>query len=389
MYFLRFVPFLFISMHSASILPKDCLQFKEKIVQLEAMQFSFSNLINTFYYIRNFYNNIDDTIQFEETEKQIIASKFQLNISRYQELIKNYYRESPIECLQAVRSYGNFEFLYFFTGYIIIEEDTRKSFILDALVKFRKKKDWNERFQRLRYDVLINFGTIAKRILLKPFRPTPQAQFSDSKIPLENSYNAIDDWRERKEILKELVLSLESFCKLVGYLKDDRFPLIVREKIQKYKFIINSFQVDLQGPSYSHFISVFYQLRRLSLIKYNDYYPAEIKRIFSVFGIYSKHMREYQFTDPSQFPKSMLAIIPRRLLTKESIMELFKCQTNDLISRSLQSMEIDQLSEIYYKTRKLRIGKFRNINFHNLLTLSNILTPQEEWIVRVYLFLLG
>src|SRR5260370_932224 len=65
-------------------------------------------------------------------------------------------------------------------------------------------------------------------------------------------YDAIADWNKRKDILEEIILSLKSLYRMSIRFKCGRSDLI-KNKIAKYEFIVEKFQVSTEGPSYDHF----------------------------------------------------------------------------------------------------------------------------------------
>jgi hypothetical protein len=375
--------FLSISLTISSIVPIGSPKLEDLLSELEEMEFSNSRIIDIYFSLKNFYERNKSLILLGSDEYLDLASKFHLNLSRYHRLINNFYFQSPIECLQMVRLYGNFELAYLFTSYLFLEKDVSDFDDLEVpLFNISRFKELETRFKKLRYQILSNYGTIAKEILHKPFGAQPGNTVS-MNFKIGNSYNAVEDWEKRKEILKEIIIAFKTLWKLAVHLGRNEFVPTIKKKIEKFEFIIAKFQIDQNGPSSDHFLSLFYQIRHLSRDEHAHKLSPNFKKLFSVFRIYSKHMTDFQLVDPSLFPKPMLAIVSRRILYKENIFNLFICRTDQLIPMVVDSLREGQISEI-----SSRIMNGKNPSWHNLINSYGILNPRENWIIKVYLTLL-
>jgi hypothetical protein len=378
--------FFIIPLIMASIIHLSEATIENDLNKLERNQFSSLDLIHAFYSIKIYYENIKASFLSLEAEDRDVVSKWDLNLRRYCKIVRNFYAQFPISSLMILRVNGSLEILSFFIGVLTMKVDRPYYNTYDALFcKIQRYKEVNA-LEIFHNAILWRYWKIAKKLLYKPFMP-PQTQPDEIIIPHPtNSYNAVLDWEARKEILQEIIHSLKWFYKLAEPKSVDGFLSKIKRQIELYEYIIDNFQVDSKGFILGQFISVFYQIQRFSFGNFDDL-SLKTEIMILVFRIYSKHTREFQLTDPSQFPKAMLAIIPRRFLSNENIFALFNRGTDNLISQTIEVLERDQLLHIYNKVEELKLGKFENINWENLINLNDVLNSKEEWIVRVYITL--
>lgn len=390
------VLFAVISLIFCSTLPRDCLPYDEQIAELtadlDALQYSTSKMIDLFFNLKHFYRCFQSLFPFGamgcESDK---ISKFYDLLLRYYEIIRSFYLKSPVDCLQTIRLCGNFEFAYMLSWNLSIEHNPSFCALQDPLYRIKVfTDDINRKFQSLKEGFLDNLGSIAKEILGRPYLEQADID-SDSNATPKSTYNAIVDWEMRKEALREVILSLKAFYKLAIHHDDKETIRCTMKKIKKYEFAIKKFQVDLNGPSYAHFLSLFHQIR--CFVQQEDFYeliPSATMRLFFLFKTYHKHLIRYQLIDPSQFPTPMLAIVCRRRLRKKRIFKLLKSPS--LLLDTIDFLRSYKIMPIYNS-----IGDWPSVNSwelkeglaNNLLSFGGTFTRKERWIIEVYLALLN
>jgi hypothetical protein len=200
----------------------------------------------------------------------------------------------------------------------------------------------------------------------------------------------------RRKLIAVILLTLADLSKMGGNLKV--IDELIREKIEKYEFIIKKFQVDSKGPSFDHLLYTFNLLQ--SQINQTDSYKhisPDTKNLLTVFKIYHQNLFKWQFIDPSLFPKPVLAIISHQNLTKKKIFELIQLPNEELLQLAVKSLELVQIEDLISRVKNEELNfipeksdylSFKQELCHYLINLKDVLTPNEDWIVRVYLELL-
>jgi hypothetical protein len=366
--------------------------------ELDVAESSLYKAIKLFPRLKEFFN-------YHQFLKDYQYEEFFSVLSRYYSIIRSHFTKSPIECLQTTRLYGNLEFTFLSTDYIKSNAEVSS---FKKLVEGYQKLKWgfHDAYvpkENIIYCTLANYRKIAQKILLDPFIPNPKTNSEivpNSKTSPKVPYNAGEDWEERRKIIEEIILSLKSLYKSEKYsLRDVATDRRIKRRIEEFQVILEKFQVDSNGPCIEHFVSTFYQLRFFvqNSKSYGDL-PSIAKNLLSLFRIYCKHLEEYQFIDPSLFPKPMLAIVHRDDLYKSSFFWHFRLSNNRLIQNGIVYLRREQLSNIYERKRLL-YSKNRKIvfslsewgstgNWLNLLNLPDILSLKEKWIINAYEVLL-
>ena len=261
-------PFCFFAFSISSCLLSAPINFSYEslLAELDGMKLSELNLIDSFNSIKFFYKKVQHLVNEPDDENFDLISKFSLVLDDYHAIVCKSYSEAPKECLQFVRLYGNVEFIYFFN--FLIGEDKNPSFYdyRYRLKRLTRPVDIEVKWSKLRYSIISGYTHIFKVILQKPFKNSVQNNNNDNCNQYssgEEPYDAIADWNKRKDILEEIILSLKSLYRMSIRFKCDKSDRI-KDKIAKYKFIVEKFQVGSEGPSYDHFLSIYYQLCNLS-----------------------------------------------------------------------------------------------------------------------------
>jgi hypothetical protein len=389
--------------------------FTEQLALIEAeienAQPQFSALIKPFFSLKSFYTRFESLLSEIDTDLDDDEPPFWLIVKavllKYFTLVVCFYNNSPLESLKAVRLYGNFEFIYLFSYYIRFKENAPIYSVLEGPFKkiliYRKMTG---KFLKWEFNIQFNYGRIVKKILDEPFRISLQAQQVDSqgpKVAIQNcSYDAALDWEERKKILEEIILSLNSLNILSRHLTVDmsEYLVIVKNKIETFEFVLKNFLVDSQGPSLGHFLSIFYQLQNLvqgfDLYKY---LPRTTKNLIFLFNLYRQHLIENQLTNHRLFPKKLLAIVSSPDLWKKKIFKLFTQPTKEIAQKSVKNLQKGAIFRIFQSKRIKLIAELCKIEVNsplaledigkglwfNLLVHKEILSPRKHWWLETYL----
>jgi hypothetical protein len=397
--FLIFAFFVF-SLISCSEISTDSPSFKDHMEEfaneLTAVPHSVDNFITFFPNLRYLFSCFKILIAndpYSEISDEI--SQMEWILLEYCTMCQNYFTESLIESLRAVRLYGNVELTYLFLFYVkTVDSGYSFNDLKRPLEKILKYNDADLCFEVLKFIICDYYGLIANEILSKPFVATCQDQAiskNGPNITPPTKYKAALDWEERKKILKEIAFSLRDMSEmsktLVGW------HLFLMKKI-KYEFIIREFQVGRNGPRFDHARYIFYRLQ--SLLEPRDSYKSmdEVtKNLLPLFRIYYIHRDQWQFIDPILIPKPMLAIISQNELKKKEIFELFKLPVEVLLKKAVESLETNQimnlslqakLQKISYQSAMNRELAFRPLLLHNLMNLKNVFPSKGEWILKCY-----
>jgi hypothetical protein len=308
-----------------------------------------------------------------------------------------FFIKSPKEYLLAVRLKKNFEVAYLYLLYALFKSDCSFDNLKKPLDLILKYNDPIKGFKELKYDISACYKLIAEETLHRPYQSTDQAQpadTSDINIMPDNLNTCFDDWKERQEILAEIVYSLKDLSEKVKEM-EGRHKFL--GKIAKYETIISGFQVDSNGPSFDHFVQIFNDLQRH--IEPTDLYEGispNTEKLLALFEEYYINLYKWQFTDPSSFPKPMLAIISHQNLNKIKIFKLLKLPIGDLLQKAVKSLEQIKIENASSMIKNLETN-FISTNSHDLSfilelcrnfeNLESDLTPLGKWIYKVYLTL--
>jgi hypothetical protein len=397
----------------AAPIPTNLDQLTLIKAELDASPPLFPSLIKLFFTLKNFYKRFDLVLldSDSDSEEPLNFPGLYSIMSKYYAIVLSFYNNSPLESLRAVRLYGNFEFACLFTEYILNDGDSISfSDLKYPFCTILKYKEMKKKFKTHKFNILNNYERIRMRILLEPFKASPQTQTNnteDSKVTIQNdSYNAFLDWEERMKILEETTLSIKSLNIFARHLSVDVswFLIKIKRKVDKHEFVVKNFQVDSRGPSLGHFVSIFYQLQ--SLVQDFKFYkdlPLSTKKLFSLFSIYRYHFIEEQLTNPLLFPKKMLAIVSHENCSKENIFTLLKLPINVVLKKVAKSMRRcqiydivqDDLGELILEIYEINVknqAPYDNFDlgkglWHNLLNLQNTLSARKRRIVKSYLAL--
>jgi hypothetical protein len=404
-----FIQLVMISLASCTVLPLSILfQFNDQLslieVELEDAQPFFSTLIKLFFSFKSLYKHFESKfVKLNQEIKEFNNLKLESVLSRYHTLIISFYTSSPLESLRAVRLYSNFEFAYLFIRYI------RRNYycsLSDFEYPVRQiLRGLNPKFRNRNANIFKEYAGSVKRIMKKSFKELELAQPCKdkvSKLATQNSsYNVDLDWEERREILREIILIIKSLNIFSRHLSTDvsDFFVKIKGKVEKYEFAVKNFQVDSQGPSLSHFLSIFYRLQRqFQNVKFYEDLPSNAKKLLFLFKIYWHHLIRNQLTDPQLFPKKILALVSHIDRGNRKIFEHLK-PTIDL-RKTVASLRKRQLFVIFNDETGDRISEICKIEtnsqaefdlgkgvWHNLLNYKDILAPGDEWLIKVYLAL--
>jgi hypothetical protein len=360
------------------LLDKCYTQFVNAPYSVSYFNFSFSTLKHFFSCFQTFLaRNPDGQHSNEITQMHSI-------LLSYYNCCRNHFSDSPLEFLREIRRNKGYELAYLFSYYAADQDDQSFDYLKKPLEEILKCNEANS-LRMLAYRIFTFYKLIAEQILLKPFR-----SFTD-----QTSY-FIAEWKMRKRFISEIIYTLTDLSKLSGNPKVDE---LIKEKIKEYEFIKREFQVNGEGPSIKHSVQIFRQLQ--SKINQGNSYEKispNTKNLLTVFEIYYQNLCKWQFTDPSLFPKSMLAIISHQNLTKKKIFELFKVPIEERLQKAVKSLELVQIEGISSRVKSLGTNfisvessdlSFRLELCHYLVNLKDVLTPSEDWNVKVYLALLN
>jgi hypothetical protein len=401
---------------TASPLLEDQLAVIES--EMEARQPSFPILIKLFFTLKYFYKRFDcfesschHGSESDSDEELAYLSRLRFVLLTFHSWVVNFYTNSPLESLKAVRIYGNFEFAYLFSRYIVIRSKPSNLPVLQApFYNILHYKEMTEKFKKRKFNILENYERIAKDIHKEPFstlsRPLLELT-KDSEMTTQNGlFDAVIEWEERKKILEEIILSIRSLNKFARHLTADMsgFLIRVKSKTKKFEFVLKHFQVDSQGPSLSHFISLFYQIQnQVQNVKFYYDLPLTTRNLITLFKIYWHQLIQNQMTDPFLFPRKMLALVSQtNNRWHERLFNFFKFSTIKLTKKSVYSLQNDDIHVILFEEKRkeaiselyrLKVNSEDNILdldrglWSNLLLHKDILTPYNEWIVKTYLIL--
>jgi hypothetical protein len=377
--------FIVLSLISSSEISTDLLSLKD---QLKVFHNEFTaapkNFIDFFPNLKRLYSCCRTLLKTNPRSKEI--SQMSLIMYDYCINCQKCFTESSLDCLRSVREYRNFELIYLFSYYLTVIKD-KFSFktLSHPLEVIRRYNKTNWCFTEHKYHIVTHYGSIFRRILGKPFvAPQEQANLSDdSKAPSQTRYDTGLDWKERKKILNEVIYTLMDL--------NVKNPCGVTFKIEKYEFVKREFQIDNNEPNFDHSVQIFHQLQRqISQSGKINY------KLLALFRIYYIHLGTWQMIDPILFPKQMLAIISHQNLRRKKMIKLFKLPIKDIFQRAVKSLEEGQIKDLNSKVCNLDTnfipakshGKsFGRELWHNLMNLEKVLTPFEQWIVKVYLVL--
>jgi hypothetical protein len=304
-----------------------------------------------------------------------------------------------------VRLYGDFEFGLLFTSYIIINSEPSSLHDLDGpFDSILNYKETTGKFMNRDFNILETYEEIAKNIHNEPFRVLSENN-QDQKKTIKSSRDAVDEWEERKEILKEILLSIKSLYIFARHLTADTsgYLIKVERKMEKYECAVNNFQVDSQGPSLNHFISLFYQLQRVvqSVDSHRELAPSTGK-LFYLFKVYWHHLIKNQITDPLLFPKKMLALVSQfRNRSDRTMFTSLKLSINDILTKSIKHLQNGDIYNILCKKRENQLLEIYRLHgnlddaicdlgkglWDNFLLYGDNLTPYEQWTIKTYLSL--
>jgi hypothetical protein len=366
--------------------PEERYKFKTELTDLNAIQFTKGNMIDSFFKLKHFYDRYKDFIIPQQKGRLDGFQNFFPLILRYLKSINNFYTKDLVECLRMARQYGSIRFASFLLSQINRYE---VDFFHLELKKCFEQFDsqWKESDLRL----FIECKFLLKGLLEKPFKQMTQPagnDIADQENAQKDLYNAEKDWEERKKIIHEItrilkLLHNQEISQLESFNLED-----VQLEIIKYEFIACEFQVDSNGSSYSHFISVYYELRRLvQLAASSEEVMLQITNLYNLFGIYCFHLSTHQLTETWHFPKMMLATVLYQGLPNELVFYLFKLPYSALIKLTLENFNGDMIN--FLKSEKIYFTDtgFGKSLLISLLNSENSLKPKERWFIQVYVSL--
>jgi hypothetical protein len=379
---------LIISLASSSLPQNACReQGSDGMEMLDKMQFSLSNLKSSFVTLRKIYCDFNRQKNTNDVEISAWNFKFSAAFTRYRTVVENFYKQSPMECLRHFRFCASFEYSYFFTSLIV--QPCAENFYKTFSYYGNSTAAW----KNLKSNLLNNYSLIIGDILHRPFK-SPEKLISEEGTKesievKEVDFDAAADWEERKEILKELILGLKSLRNMALAQGNSGFHKEVCGKIAKIEYLIRNFQVEKKGPSHNHFLMIFHDLQRLNEEEeyISDEFPQKTKFLLTIFKLYSAHLSNHQLSDPSLFPKSMLGMSCRHF--RDDIFNLSKSLPQEVWQSTISFLQKSQILWIYRKYKRFLpvndIGPGIGL-LYNILNLGeDILNPQDEWIIRVYL----
>jgi hypothetical protein len=404
---------VFCSVLSASISPFLMEQIDLIEAELETARSTFPILIRLFYSLKLFYKRFEYILleSYSDSEADVPPHSVKLYsvLSKYFTLIVCFYNNSPLESLRSVRLYGNFEFAFLFIFYIKFKRASpHLSTLENPFQKILLYKKMRDRFGKYKFPILDFYYSTSKDILNEPFGMPSQVQQDkpeDQKMATQTiSYDPVHDWEEKRQILEEIILSIQSLKIFARHLTVDvsDFLTSINNKTEKFKFVLKNFLVDSQGPSFAHFLSIFHQIQNIvqNAYLYREL-PTTTKKLLFLFDIYRHHFVGNPLIDPRHFPKRMLAITAHPYLWKLKIFKFFTLQTTDLVQKSVKSLRKGKVSNFFKGKRGKLIAEICNIETNsqdavlniskglwlNLLDHREILSPRKRWYLEAYLAL--
>ena len=395
------LPYFFLAFSLPSCLSStlSVSEYKYLISELVGMNFSETNLIDSFYRLKGFYNKVQNLIGTVKGENLKICTEFHSTLTKYYMVASKYYTESPTECIQFVRLYGNIEFIYFFYSIISKSGIPAFHFTKEVLKKLNKPGNLNSKSKRLGPSIVENYENIAKGILYRSFKNSKRNNsFNiDNQCTSEDCNGAVADWDTRKGALQEIILSLRGAYKFSMRLKDGRLSEKIKQDIACYQFLIKEFQIDSEGPKYDHFLYVFHNLRLLAQkMTYENCPQYTISNWIAIFRVHCWHLTDAQLTDLVGFSKFSLSLIACWPMENEQFFQLLKFSADEASLKALEYVKSTLLSDASYHKRLTCLNKrlggsshdsFKSASglFSNLLNTEHRLKPWDRRIVQVIL----
>jgi hypothetical protein len=389
------IPYLDLSINSSS-LKYELDKFATQLASAKDRLPYFLGLFSSLKYNYSSFQNY--LVRNPDGQNSTEISLMHSILLEYYRNCQHFFTNSSKEYLLRIRLEGNFALAYLFLVFALRKTDLSFNNLKRPLDLILGYNDPIKCFMDQPLLISAKYGLLAKEILQRPYKSKDQTQNTNSidlSTTPENSYSCIVDWKERKEILAEIVNSFKDLSEMTKEIEGKN--KFLWGKIEKYEFIIREFQVDNNGPSMDHCVQIFHQLQRQ--VKQKDFYgdiTPITKKLHSLFKVYYQNLYEWQFINPILCPRPMLAIISHQDLNKRKIFKLLKLPIRELVQEAVKSLEEVQIEDIISRIKNLEsnfiLAKSHDLTFrrevwHNLINREDVLTPFGKWIVKVYLAL--